>query len=300
VIVCSQCKRENEDHFNFCLGCGANLKAQKGEGSGERVVCPACGAEVPARHVFCGKCGTRLEKPAAEEAPTAGVARPASSQAPRPELGARLVLINPDGSTGQVIDLHVGENVFGREQGPTVFRDDPFLSPKHAAFNLTGSGDLEVVDLDSLNGVYYRITDPTELSHQDYLRLGRQLLRFEELEEAEPMEGASEDGTRRLGAWVGDAWARLVRVSAPTHNSEAFLLTRPEEVIGRERGSILFRDDGFVSGRHARITVSGGRFYLEDLRSSNGTFLRVRGRRTLEHGDLLLLGQQPLRAFIEG
>ena len=47
-----------------------------------------------------------------------------------------------------------------------------------------------------------------------------------------------------------------------------------------------------------RIVVEDGRYFIEDLRSSNGTFLKVREQRTLKDGDLLLMGQQPLRAFL--
>ncbi len=66
-------------------------------------------------------------------------------------------------------------------------------------------------------------------------------------------------------------------------------------VLGRERGDILFPEDGYVSGTHARISYRDGRFYLADLGSSNGTFLRVRGERTLKSGQFLLMGQQLFR-----
>jgi pSer/pThr/pTyr-binding forkhead associated (FHA) protein len=190
----------------------------------------------------------------------------------------------------------LGENVFGRESGPEIFRDDPYLSPKHALFSWDGSR-LEVRDLESLNGVYYRIVEAVELRHGDRIRLGRQLLEFELLEEVAPCIPFGDNSVRLLGAPT-TAWGRLVRVSSPNGGSEAFVLSRPEEVLGRERGDILFRDDGFVSGRHARIVVEDGRYFLEDLRSSNGTFLKIREHRTLKDGDLLLMGQQPLRAFL--
>jgi pSer/pThr/pTyr-binding forkhead associated (FHA) protein len=66
-------------------------------------------------------------------------------------------------------------------------------------------------------------------------------------------------------------------------------------VLGRERGDILFAEDGYVSGTHARISCRAGRFYLADLNSSNGTFLRIRGERTVRSGTFLLMGQQLFR-----
>jgi pSer/pThr/pTyr-binding forkhead associated (FHA) protein len=66
--------------------------------------------------------------------------------------------------------------------------------------------------------------------------------------------------------------------------------------MGRERGDILFPEDGYVSGTHARITLRDGRVYLADVGSSNGTFLRVRGERAVSSGGFILMGQQLFRA----
>ncbi|HXN30265.1 MAG TPA: FHA domain-containing protein, partial [Polyangiaceae bacterium] len=45
--------------------------------------------------------------------------------------------------------------------------------------------------------------------------------------------------------------------------------------IGRTEGSILFADDPFVSPRHARIVARGGEFFVRDLESTNGVFVRI-------------------------
>ncbi len=291
---CPHCNRKNEDHFNFCLGCGANL--QEADVPTQSMACAQCGAPVPKTHGFCGSCGARIHRPTAN--PQAVEDEQDGESEDGEESNARLVLINPDGSTGETIVLKQGDNVFGRDSGPDVVREDPFLSPEHACFKLAGT-DLQVVDLDSLNGVYFRIVESVEIQHEDHIRVGRQLLHFQLLDEAEPVFAAADD-TEVLGSPIGDAWGRLVRVSNPGVSSTAFLLRGIDEVIGRERGAVIFADDGFVSARHARITVDAGHCFLEDLRSSNGTFLRVRTARRINHGDLVLMGQQPMRAFLGG
>ncbi|HPH26665.1 MAG TPA: FHA domain-containing protein, partial [Pseudomonadota bacterium] len=66
-------------------------------------------------------------------------------------------------------------------------------------------------------------------------------------------------------------------------------------VLGRERGDILFSEDGYVSGTHARLSYRAGLVYLQDLASSNGTYLRIAGERVVPAGTYLLLGQQLFR-----
>ena len=65
--------------------------------------------------------------------------------------------------------------------------------------------------------------------------------------------------------------------------------------IGRERGDVLFPEDGYVSGLHCQIAYEGGRITLMDLASSNGTFIRLREETDVRSGDVLLMGQQLFR-----
>jgi pSer/pThr/pTyr-binding forkhead associated (FHA) protein len=65
--------------------------------------------------------------------------------------------------------------------------------------------------------------------------------------------------------------------------------------LGRERGEVLFADDGYVSGLHCRISFEAGQVFLTDLGSSNGTFVRVNGSDQFTNGEVLLMGQQLFR-----
>ncbi len=65
-------------------------------------------------------------------------------------------------------------------------------------------------------------------------------------------------------------------------------------MLGREIGVDILIDSPGISRRHARIIVENNRRYLEDLGSSNGTFLngeRLQGRRELTNGDEIRLGR---------
>jgi pSer/pThr/pTyr-binding forkhead associated (FHA) protein len=54
---------------------------------------------------------------------------------------------------------------------------------------------------------------------------------------------------------------------------KAFALTDATITIGRAEDSTLVLDDDYVSTHHARLVPRGGRWILEDLGSTNGTYL---------------------------
>ena len=65
-------------------------------------------------------------------------------------------------------------------------------------------------------------------------------------------------------------------------------------VIGRNPECALVLDDDFASGRHARIFHRDGAWFVEDLGSTNGTFLgseRLTGPMRVEAGSALRIGK---------
>jgi pSer/pThr/pTyr-binding forkhead associated (FHA) protein len=66
-------------------------------------------------------------------------------------------------------------------------------------------------------------------------------------------------------------------------------------MVGRGTGDVSFPSDGYVSSKHATITVSDGQLAVRDLGSANGTFVRINGTAAVNAGDLLLVGEQILR-----
>lgn len=67
-------------------------------------------------------------------------------------------------------------------------------------------------------------------------------------------------------------------------------MSAPEIVLGREQGNVVFSADQFMSRCHAHLSLRNGRGHLEDLGSSNGTFVRLRATHPLASGDLIRLG----------
>lgn len=251
-------------------------------------ICQACNAIVPDGFKFCGVCGSRYDAPqAAPEA--ARVKAPAVQTGGAPS--AHLVLIHPDGTEGEIFPLNASETTVGRSHPSPIFAEDPFLSPRHATFYFV-QGQLYVRDESSLNGVFLRIRAEVELFHWDMFRIGQQLLRFEEMSQVRPVMPGSGDGTTVMGSPVRGTWGRLASVVALDTTTSVWALRKPEVYLGRERGEICFPEDGFVSGSHCKVSMRRGRYFLGDLDSTNGTYLRIKGEGIVTRGDLLLLGQQ--------
>jgi hypothetical protein len=68
--------------------------------------------------------------------------------------------------------------------------------------------------------------------------------------------------------------------------------------IGRASNADVQIDDRYASGLHARIYAHGGHFYVEDLKSTNGTLLNdetLAGEAELVPGDLIRIGDTEFR-----
>jgi len=65
--------------------------------------------------------------------------------------------------------------------------------------------------------------------------------------------------------------------------------------IGRDSSNSISVNDAEVSRHHARLNFQGGKYVLDDLGSTNGTFVngqRLTGPRVLKSGEVISLGEQ--------
>jgi pSer/pThr/pTyr-binding forkhead associated (FHA) protein len=71
------------------------------------------------------------------------------------------------------------------------------------------------------------------------------------------------------------------------------LFSQPEVVLGRDALSDVALSDGAVSARHARLSFHDGQWWIEDLKSTNGTRLnreRLRVPTVMTSGDEITCG----------
>jgi pSer/pThr/pTyr-binding forkhead associated (FHA) protein len=210
------------------------------------------------------------------------------------QVGFRLVVVHRDGTDGISYNLLGDQIDIGRTEGDLLF-EDPHLAPRHARVVASLTGRV-LTPLEGRNGVYVRLRGPIDLQDGDYLLVGKQVLKFELLTDAERnLRPALEHGVVVFGTPVRPPWARLRQITPAAVSRDVFHLTRPDVSLGRETADLVFSDDEFMSRRHAQISFRNGRGHLEDLGSSNGTFLRLRGPHGLNSGDLIRMGDELLR-----
>lgn len=254
------------------------------------VACPQCGHSNVAGNRFCASCGYNLSALSAAP-PPAAASVPAGAPGTSPSLS--LTALRADGSEAgnhrlpDTASVTVGRDTSG------IFAGDSYLSPRHATFSRRG-GQVSIRDEGSLNGVYLKLrpNEPQLLEFGDSFRIGQEIIRFEELK---PL-GRSADGVERFGSPAKGYIGRLALVIGRDTTGNSFPIPERGVHCGRERGDILFSEDGYVSGLHCRVAKGpDGRVYLTDIGSSNGTFVRLRSERSVVNGDILLMGQQLFR-----
>jgi pSer/pThr/pTyr-binding forkhead associated (FHA) protein len=276
------------------------------------VACPQCGQVNSPSNKFCASCGYNMALVAASPAaapgyspgvspgafPVTGAPPPGLGGIPSPGIFAAqapgmpvLTALRADGTEAGTFALTASTMTVGRDAGG-IFAGDSYLSPRHATFFFRG-GKLFIKDELSLNGVYMKLMpeQPYELQSGEVFRIGQEIIRFELLAAQPP----GPDGVERLGSPTKGYIGRISLVTGRDTTGNAYPISERGLHVGRERGEILFPEDGYVSGLHCRISAEGGRVYLTDLGSSNGTFARVSNEREVRNRDVLLMGQQLFR-----
>ena len=185
-----------------------------------------------------------------------------------------------------------GESELGR------LGDDPELSRRHASIS-ERDGDLTIEDLGSRNGTFVngrRIAETAVLRPGDEVELGGTKL---------TVERAQPDVTAKRPAEppppVSAAPRAILKVaSGPAAGTRVPLGDAPFTIGRAESEQGKLGDDPELSRRHAQISLADGELAVDDLGSTNGTF--VNGRRIayptlIRPGDSIEVGSTTLEVL---
>ena len=172
-----------------------------------------------------------------------------------------------------------GVTTIGRKFCDIVFPEDDLLSDRHASISHGAEGYL-LRDDGSTTGVFLRAGEgkPIAVVAGDLVRLGRQFLLF----------GAEQE---RHHVSHYDQTGKLVSKHP---------LSEKTIVVGREAPDVtLDSKDMTLSRRHLSIAVKDGKVIIKDLKSVNGTYLKVRSSVKIEHGDEFRVGRQAFKLSLQ-
>lgn len=172
----------------------------------------------------------------------------------------------------------------GRKASCDIVIEHPSISGVHARMNLKGQG-LEIVDLGSSNGLTVggHKVPAAALKCGDRFRLG--IVDF-----VVTGKGGKSDSVEL---------ARMFLTTTLHGEEKRFPLAKAASIAGRQDDCDIPLADPSVSSRHTKLTLRPDGIEVQDLESSNGTF--VNGERVttavVRHGDRLRIGKIELRVY---
>ncbi len=127
----------------------------------------------------------------------------------------------------------------------------------------------------------------------------RDLRRYEGSSVAEPVDAPNPGRSRRAGPDLRAGVApRLEVVAAMGHEPGTSFDVGEGATLGRSNGADIRIDDPFASSAHARIFPRGDFMYVEDMGSTNGTYLngrQLRQAQRLRMADVIRIGDSEYR-----
>jgi len=209
---------------------------------------------------FCVHCGNNLQQQAAAAAPAAQPAADAKPPSIRPQ---------PQQPTPTPVSSQPGVQ---RHAAPTEPAEGPIC------WRCRGVGD-HGSEFCKFCGARYSdgVADPTPAAG------------------ARTIESAQAPATVRKDDRPAEATHQIVSIRKDGTDGPAYPLVGEQTDFGRSEGDVSLEDDPYLSPRHFRVLRRGGDWFLRDLQSVNGVYVRLKAAEELVSGSMILIGQQVLR-----
>ncbi|MEL7332551.1 MAG: FHA domain-containing protein [Cyanobacteria bacterium J06560_2] len=308
MINCPNCNHQNPDGALQCEACYTPLPSLAS--------CPNCGATVQADASFCGQCGSDLRPEAANSGGTPAAATDPDmlSQSSPEAVGSvgpssaapTQNFLNPDAAAPDLgmPDLVEPEPLIV----PTPIGADPEASAEYEA-----APAVEPVAEPEVSAEAF-ITEPEEAAAVEPVAEPIAEPVAEPMAEAKPVPAiptpipASVPAVRSSATQLQIVSGRLRQVQTDTvielpRELSVVRIGKPNDHTPPDIDVSGFPDSEIVSRVHANIRVEGDTYYLEDIGSSNGTYINglplpVGNRHRLRSGDRIALGKGDKVSFV--
>ena len=280
MIVCNRCGKENQDHYKFCLGCGAELTAAPKQGGGD-----------------VGMMKTMMADPASPGAgprPLPGAPPPMGGPGPAPlgpapmrsPSGPMAPGMPPAGPLGGSPPGPPPPSPFGGGMQPAPMGGPMGPPPGVPSFS---SGFPPPPSAMPSPGMRRCPSCGSDVP-PGFRFCGSCGFRMDEGSGASPMPQPPMPGL------APRAQARIVLTLIRPDGSEGGThdLRTGENKIGRNYGTI-FENDGYLSPVHADLVVTPPTAVVRDLGSLNGVFVKMTGEEEIQPGQILRIGQELIR-----
>ncbi|MGZ3426628.1 MAG: FHA domain-containing protein [Polyangia bacterium] len=217
----------------------------------------------------------------------------------------RVSALDRDGREIGHLELADGELTIGRDADRQLILPSASVSRRHARI-VFENGRPCIVDEGSSNGVLIngvRITGPTPIGPSTRIDVAEFRIAIEPVVSSDgvaPLPPIESPVSQPAGGMpmvsAGASGLRLVAEGGP-YDGRMFNLPPGVTSVGRAVDNELVFDDPSLSRKHARVHRESGRLEVEDLGSSNGTFVNGRriGRGAVSPGDVVRFGDLSFR-----
>ena len=263
MIVCPNCSHPNPEGAQACEACYTPLPTSTSS-------CPNCGASVLPDASFCGQCGTNLHPQAVATAVEAHNTPPTVQVGMSESESPSIPSPAPAMPTG----------VMGAGNQPSSHEPTPLPPTALSTPEEVTTGGVSPVTSEGISAS----TLPVQPLPQ-------------------PQQGAESAKTQ-----LQQQTARLLQVQTDTlielpPNLPVIHLGKPNDRVPPDVDVSGFPNSEVVSRIHADIRVEGDSYYIEDMKSSNGTYINnlpllPGNRHRLRPGDRIALGRGDLVTFL--
>ncbi len=211
-----------------------------------------------------------------------------------PAVKFKIVQVRTDGKPGRELEIAAGQATIGRTQGEFTFPNDEYMQPLHT--RLAAESDQLFVEPLPEADTFFSLTGSYRLQHGEVVCFGNQVLEFR-VDEAALAEAAQRgQGLGELNAMLHGAVAEFTSLNP---DGKRYPIREQQTTWGRTKATYTFPTDTSMSRSHAKVYYRGADFFIEDVGSTNGTFVLAREKTPVPEGTILSIGGQRLRVFRE-